>query len=316
VSIKSFRDRAFRHTLALVRILLTGSSGLIGRHLQPVLRAAGHEVIRFLRSPPATPNLQAIYTDLAAPDVELLDGFDAVIHLAGENVAQRWTRRRRASILASREDFTGALCSALARTKRPPAHFLSASGAHYYGYWRDERLTEESSPGEGFLAEVCRKWEAASAVLEPTTRIVHMRISAVLARDGGALAKLLTPFKLGMGAFMGSGRQVMSWIALDDVLGAIGHVLQHPNLRGPVNFASPNTVTNRQFTKTLAQVLHRPAVLRLPAPMVKIAFGQMAVETILANQNLVPAKLLAWGYHFAHPTLDNALRAALKNDKN
>jgi uncharacterized protein (TIGR01777 family) len=298
-----------------VRILLTGSSGLIGRHLQPMLRAAGHEVVRLLRSPPAAPDPQAIYTDLGAPDLERLDGFDAVIHLAGENVAQRWTRRRRASILASRVDFTTRLCAALARTKRPPAHFLSASGAHYYGYWRDEKLTEESSTGGGFLAEVCRKWEAASAVLEPTTRVVHMRIAAVLARDGGALAKLLTPFRLGMGAVMGNGRQVMSWIALPDALGAIGHVLRTSDLRGPVNFASPNPVTNRQFTRTLAKVLHRPAVLRIPAAMVKIGFGQMAVETILANQNMAPAKLLGSGYRFIHPALEDALRAVLITDR-
>lgn len=297
-----------------MRILLTGSSGLIGRHLQPVLRSAGHEVVRLLRSPPAAPDPQAIYTDLATPDLGRLDGFDAVIHLAGENVAQRWTRRRRASILASREDFTAKLCAALARNTRPPAHFLSASGAHYYGYWRDEPLTEDSSAGDGFLAEVCRRWEAASAVLEPTTRVVHMRIAAVLARDGGALAKLLTPFNVGMGAVIGNGRQVMSWIALADLIGAIGHVLQTPTLRGPVNFASPNPVTNRAFTKTLAKVLHRPVVLRVPAAMVKMGFGQMAVETILANQNLVPAKLVAGGYNFAHPTLDDALRAALRSD--
>jgi uncharacterized protein len=297
-----------------VRTLLTGSSGLIGRHLQPVLRAGGHEVVRLLRSPPAAPDPHALYANLAAPDLERLDGFDAVIHLAGENVAQRWTRRRRASILFSRASFTAKLCAALTRTKRPPAHFLSASGAHYYGYWREEPLTEESSTGDGFLAEVCRQWEAASAVLEPVTRVVHMRISAVLARDGGALAKLLTPFRLGMGAVMGSGRQVMSWIALADVLGAIGHILQTPALRGPVNFASPNPVTNRQFSKTLAKVLHRPAVFRIPAAMVKLGFGQMAVETILANQNMVPAKLIASGYNFAHPTLEDALRAVLATD--
>jgi uncharacterized protein (TIGR01777 family) len=146
--------------------------------------------------------------------------------------------------------------------------------------------------------------------------VIHMRISAVLARDGGALAKLLTPFRLGMGAVMGSGRQVMSWIALADVLGAIGHVLRTPALRGPVNFASPNPVTNREFTKTLAKVLHRPAVLRVPAAMVKMGFGQMAVETILANQNMVPAKLIESGYTFAHPSLDDALRAALQDDNN
>jgi uncharacterized protein (TIGR01777 family) len=287
-----------------------------GRHLQPVLRGDGHEVVRLLRRPPKAANPQALYTDLDAPDLARLDDFDAVIHLAGENIAQRWTRRRRASILASREDFTAKLCVALARVKRPPAHFLAASGAHYYGYWRDEPLTEESSAGDGFLAEVCRKWEAASSVLEPTTRVVHMRIAAVLARDGGALAKLLTPFKLGMGAVMGNGRQVMCWIALADLVGAIGHVLRTLALRGAVNFASPNPVTNRQFTRTLAKVLHRPAILRVPAAMVKMGFGQMAVETILANQNMVPAKLLASGYVFAHPALDDALRAALQKDNN
>ena len=298
----------------LVRILLTGSSGLLGRHLQPVLRGGGHEVVRLLRRPPAGPDPQAVYTDLDAPDLARLDGFDTVIHLAGENIAQRWTRRRRESILESRADFTTKLCAALARTKRPPAHFLSASGAHYYGYWRDEPLTEESSTGGGFLAEVCRRWEAPSAVLEPTTRVVHLRIAAVLARDGGALAKLLTPFKLGMGAVMGNGRQIMSWIALTDLVGAIGHVLRTPALRGAVNLASPNPVTNRQFTKALARVLHRPAILRVPAAVVKMGFGRMAVETILANQNMVPAKLLATGYTFVHPTLEDALRAALRSN--
>jgi uncharacterized protein (TIGR01777 family) len=294
--------------------LLTGSSGLIGRHLQPVLRARGHQVVGLLRQPPRDFHPHALYTDLARPDLALLDGFDAVIHLAGENVARRWTKRRRASILASRADFTAALCGALARTGNPPAHFLSASGVHYYGYCREDALTEESSAGEGFLADVCRQWEAASAGLSPTTRVVHMRLAAVLARDGGALAKLLTPFRFGMGAVMGTGRQTMSWIALADVLGAIDHILNTPAITGPVNLASPNPVTNRQFTKTLAKVLHRPAMLRIPTAMVKAGFGQMAVETILANQRVVPAKLLATGYAFAHPTLDDALRTLLTTD--
>jgi uncharacterized protein (TIGR01777 family) len=294
-----------------VRILLTGSSGLIGRHLQPVLRAQGHQVIGLLRHPATDFHPHALYTDLARPDLALLDHFDAVIHLAGENVAQRWTRKRRAAILSSRADFTAALCRALARTDNPPAHFLSASGVHYYGYRRDDPLTEDSSPGDGFLAEVCRQWEAASAALPSTTRVVHMRIAAVLAPDGGALAKLLPPFRFGMGAVMGTGQQIMSWIALPDMLSAITHILKTPALTGPVNVASPNPVTNRQFTKTLAKVLHRPALLRIPAAMVKAAFGQMAVETILANQKVVPAKLLATGFTFDHPTLENALHALL-----
>jgi uncharacterized protein (TIGR01777 family) len=294
-----------------VRILLTGSSGLIGRHLQPVLRAQGHEVVRFLRKAPAVSDPQAIYTDLSAPDLTLLDGFDAVIHLAGEPVAQRWTRRRKAAILTSRADFTAALCSALARTRNPPAHFLSASGINYYGYQREEPLTEDASTGDGFLAEVCRQWEAASAALEPSTRVVRMRIVAVLARNGGALAKLLPPFRYGLGAVMGNGRQIMSWIALPDMLAAILHILNTPALVGPVNVASPNSVTNRQFTRTLADVLHRPALFRIPSAMVKLAFGAMAVETILASQNAVPAKLLASGFTFQFPNLEDALRNAL-----
>jgi uncharacterized protein (TIGR01777 family) len=294
-----------------VRILLTGSSGLIGRHLQPVLRAQGHEVVRFLRQPPGAPDPQAIYTDLAAPDLTLLDGFDAVIHLAGEPIAQRWTRRRKASILASRADLTTALCCALARTRNPPAHFLSASGINYYGYQREEPLTEDASTGDGFLAEVCRQWEAASVALEPSTRVVRMRIVAVLARDGGALAKLLPPFRYGLGAVMGHGRQIMSWIALPDMLAAICHILSTPALVGPVNMASPNPVANRQFTRTLAKVLHRPALFRIPTPIVKLTFGSMAIETILASQKAAPAKLLASGFAFQFPNLEDALRDAL-----
>jgi uncharacterized protein (TIGR01777 family) len=294
-----------------VRILLTGSSGLIGRHLEPLLRAQGNEVVRFLRHAPAVPDSQAIYADLTAPDLARLDGFDAVIHLAGEPVAQRWTRRRRASILASRTDFTAALCSALARTRRPPAHFLSASGINYYGHQRAEPLTEGASTGDGFLAEVCRQWEAASAVLEPFTRAVRMRIVAVLAPDGGALAKLLPPFRHGLGAVMGNGTQIMSWIALPDMVAAICHILNTPALVGPVNMVSPNPVTNRQFTRTLAKVLHRPALFRIPVAMVKLAFGSMAAETILASQNAVPAKLLASGFVFQFPILEDALRDAL-----
>lgn len=310
-SIQTFRDRTFRHTLPIVRILLTGSSGLIGRHLQPVLRAQAHQVVGLLRNPPRDFHPHALYTNLDKPDLALLDGFDAVIHLAGRNIAQRWTKRRRASILASRADFTRKLCSALAQTSNPPKHFLSASGIHYYGYQREEPLTEDSSPGDGFLAEVCRKWEEASAPLQNTARVVHMRLSVVLTPDGGVLAKLLTPFRLGMGATMGSGRQMMSWIALPDALGAISHVLKTPQIAGPVNFASPHAVSNREFGKTLARVLQRPAFLRLPAAVMKAGFGDMAKETILANQNVIPVKLLESGYTFVCPHLLDALRTLL-----
>jgi hypothetical protein len=281
---------------------------MIGRSLQPALRAAGHDVIRLLRekSPKAEPD--AVWFDPAGP--ASLDGFDAVIHLAGENVAKRWTKKRKASILASRADFTRQLCTALAQTSHPPAHFLSASAVGYYGYNRTEVLTESSSSGDGFLAEVCRQWEAATAPLA-ASRIVHMRLATVISPQGGALAKLLPSFRLGMGAVMGSGRQMMSWISLPDVIATIQHILATPALAGPVNLTAPNPVSNREFAKTLGQVLYRPVLLKIPAAALKLAFGQMATETILATQNVQPTRLQATHYAFQHPTLSEALNALL-----
>ena len=281
---------------------------MIGRNLLPALRASGHEVIRLLRekSPKAEPD--AIWFDPADP--ASLSGFEAVIHLAGENVAKRWTKKRKASILASRADFTRQLCTALAQTTRPPAHFLSASAIGYYGCNRTEVLTEDSPSGEGFLAEVCRQWEAATAPLA-ASRIVHMRLATVLSPQGGALAKLLPSFRLGMGAVIGSGRQMMSWISLPDVIAAIQHILATPALTGPVNLAAPHPVSNREFAKTLGEVLYRPVLLKIPAMALKLAFGQMATETILASQNVQPTRLEAAHFTFQHPTLHEALNALL-----
>jgi uncharacterized protein (TIGR01777 family) len=295
-----------------VRILLTGSSGLIGRNLLPLLRASDHQVIPLIRTRPPQPEAGSIFFDPKNPDLPSLDQFDAVIHLAGENVAKRWIKRRKQSILASRADFTAALAGVLSRASKPPAHFLCASGINYYGHQRDDPLTEDASTGDGFLAEVCRQWEAAAAPLRLTsTRIVHMRTPVVLTPQGGALKRLLTPFRLGLGGVIGSGRQIMSWISLPDMLNAILHLLNTPTLTGPVNMTTPNPVTNRQFTKTLGKILHRPTICKVPAFAVKLAFGQMAVETILASQNAVPAKLLASGFEYRYPKLEEALRALL-----
>lgn len=294
-----------------MRILLTGASGLIGGALAPELRAAGHDVVRFARNPLAAPQADAIHTDLAKPDLAALAGFDAVIHLAGESIARRWTRRRKAAILASRKDFTSALATALAKTSAPPAHFLAASGVNYYSSYCPTPTTEDAPSGEGFLAEVCRQWESASAPLQNASRIAHLRLAPVLTPRGGALAQMLPAFRFGGGAVMGDGRQIMSWIALPDALRAFQHVLATPSLVGPVNVCSPNVVTNREFTRTLARVLHRPAFLRIPKFALRLAFGQMADETILATFNIVPAKLLASHFTFTQPALDDALRSSL-----
>jgi uncharacterized protein (TIGR01777 family) len=315
-----------------VRILLTGALGLIGRHLQPLLRAAGHQVVPLVRAGSAKPQAGGVLFDPAAPDVPAIEAFDAVIHLAGENVARRWTPARKASILASRADFTTALMTALSKTTSPPKHILSASAIGYYGHHTPAPVTESSPSGDGFLAHVCREWESAAtkpfqqtasahcqapgfipASAAPPPRLALLRLGVVLTPEGGALAKMLPPFRYGLGGTLGSGHQLMSWISLPDVLAAILHVLETPGLTGPINLATPHPVTNRQFTKALAKHLHRPALLPVPAFALKAALGQMARETILAHQHVLPAKLLASTFTFRHPTIDAALHDLLPN---
>lgn len=296
-----------------MRILLTGSSGLIGRHLIGPLRAEGHEVVRLLRRAGASLPADAVFFDVGRSEHASLEGFDAVIHLAGENVARRWTKRRKRSILASRADFTVAICAALERAAKPPGHFLSASGISYYGYDRADPLTEDSSTGDGFLAEVTRQWEGATSVLRERDggarcRIALMRIAAVLSMEGGLLAKVLPLFRKGLGAVMGTGQQMMSWISLEDTVAAILHILRTPELAGPINVVSPRAVSNRVFSRALARVLHRPLLFRIPTPMVKLMFGAMGRETILANQNVLPVKLLGSRFEFRNVGIEEALR--------
>ncbi len=299
-----------------MRILLTGSSGLIGRHLVHRLRGAGHEVIRLVRTSGTSGQGDAIGFDAANPDPSRLGGFDEVIHLAGENVARRWTKTRKRSILASRADFTRSLCAALLQSDKPPAHFLCASGISYYGYDRPEPFTDLSSTGAGFLAEVTRQWEGATdALLENKAanpaRIVLMRLGPVLSTESGLLAKLLPVFRKGLGAIMGTGQQLIPWISLRDALAAIMHISQTPELAGPVIVTAPNPVSNRVFAKALANILHRPLLLRIPSAVVKLAFGEMAKETILASQNAHPEKLLASGFVFRDANLAEALSELL-----
>lgn len=300
-----------------MRVAVTGSTGFIGRALVPALEAAGHEVVRLVR--PASraegvawdPEAGTVDTDGLAAAV----GDDwAVVHLAGENLgARRWTRRHKERVWVSRERGTRTLAEALARMPAPPRAMLSASAIGYYGDRGDEELVESSGPGEGFVAEVCRAWEAATAPAEEAgIRVVHLRSGLVLSPAGGILPRFLTPVRLGIGGALGPGTQWMSWIALDDEVGAILHLLEGCDVRGPVNLTAPFPVTNREFVRTLGRQLRRPTVLRVPSFALKLALGpEMAAETVLISQRVLPAVLQMQGFPFRHPELEPALRALL-----
>jgi hypothetical protein len=245
-------------------------------------------------------------------DPARLEGLDAVVHLAGENIAGRWTAAKKARIRSSRVEGTRLLAEALAGLKRPPKTLLCASAIGYYGDRGAELLREESPAGTGFLAEVCREWEAAARpAAEKGLRVVHLRIGVVLSPAGGALARMLMPFKLGLGGRIGSGSQFMSWIASDDLSGVIRHALTTESLRGPVNAVAPQAVTNLEFTQTLGRVLRRPTPFPMPAFAARLAFGEMAEALLLASARVEPTRLVASGYRFRAPELEGALRHLL-----
>jgi uncharacterized protein (TIGR01777 family) len=283
---------------AAPRIAISGSSGLVGSALSRKLTSKGWSVQRLVRGQPAS--AADIAWDPAGQNIDTaaLEGVDAVVHLAGESIAQgRWTAAKKQRILQSREEGTLLLCETLAALDHPPKTLLSASAIGYYGDQGEVTLTEQSASGEGFLAEVCRRWEAATApAVGRDIRVVNMRLGVVLSTQGGALAKMLTPFKLGVGGVLGDGQQYMSWIALDDLLAAMEFLLADSSLSGPVNMVSPRAATNRQFTKTLGKVLGRPTVLPMPSFAARLAFGEMADEMLLASARVEPAKLTQAGF--------------------
>ena len=242
-----------------------------------------------------------------------MDGADVVINLAGENVAAgRWTPARRKRIRSSRVNATQTLVDALIREQKPPRLLINASAVGIYGDRHAEELTEDATPGEGFLADVCREWEAAARAGEPRgVRVAVLRFGLVLDGGGGALGKMLPVFRLGLGGRLGSGTQWMSWISRDDVIGVVRFVIEHPECRGPINVVAPNPIANRDFTTELGRALHRPAVLPVPAVILRAAFGQMADEALLASTRAIPARLGEWGYRFRHSTLPEALAAIL-----
>jgi uncharacterized protein (TIGR01777 family) len=298
--------------MSVSRILVSGASGPIGAALLPSLQARGCAVSRLVRGA-ATSADQIVWNPALPLSADSVSGFDAVIHLAGESIVGRWTEAKKRRILDSRSLGTGHLSEAVAKAGRSPQVFISASAVGYYGNRGDEILREDSPSGEGFAAAICRQWEAATQTSTAAgIRTVQMRLGVVMSANGGALQKMLLPFRLGLGGCLGSGRQWWSWVSVDDVVGAIHHVLNNDSLEGPVNTVAPVPVTNAEFTRTLAGVLKRPAFVPMPAFAVRLVFGEMGEELFLASERVEPAKLSASGYRFKHPELRGALEQILK----
>ena len=295
-----------------MKILVTGASGLVGRALVPLLAGGGHEVVRLVRSAPGAGDIQW-HPDAGVIQAGALEGFDGVVHLAGENIASgRWNAEKKRRIKESRVRGTRLLARALAALERPPQVLVSASAVGFFGDRGDEELTETSPAGSGFLSEVCREWEAVTEAAEGKgIRVVHARLGVVLSQEGGALAKMLAPFKLGAGGVVGNGRQYMSWITLDDTVAAITHLVATGSAAGPVNVVAPAPVTNREFTSTLGRVLRRPTVFPLPGFVARLMFGEMADELLLASTRVKPANLLDSGFTFCHRSLEEGLRHVL-----
>lgn len=289
-----------------MKIAMTGSSGLVGSALVSLLTEAGHDVVRLRRPVQWDPETGTIESSVFV-------SADAIVHLAGENIAaSRWTSARKRRIRDSRVKGTKLIAEALGRMEKPPQVLVSASAIGYYGDRGAEVLREQSVPGTGFLADVCREWEAATAAAERKgVRVVHLRTGLVLSPQGGALGKMLFPFKLGIGGKIGSGSQYWSWISLDDVCAAIVHCMQTTTLSGPINIVSPLPVTNLEFTKTLGRVLRRPTVFPLPAPAARLAFGEMADALMLASARVLPTKLTESRFSFRHEDLEPTLRRLL-----
>jgi uncharacterized protein (TIGR01777 family) len=302
-------------TLADQRIVVTGSTGLVGTQLVAELARAGVQVVRAVRRPVSDPHGEVFWDpDAGKIDAAALDGADAVVHLAGENIAGgRWTEKFKQRIRDSRVQGTRLLSEAIAGLTNKPRTFVCASAIGYYGDRGDEVLTESSPPGDDFLADVCREWEAACQPARGAgVRVVNTRIGVVLSPHGGALKKMLTPFKLGVGGRLGNGRQYMSWVALDDVVESIGFILATPEVAGPVNLTAPNPATNLDFTKTLGRVLSRPTVFPLPAFAARLHFGEAADALLLSSTRVLPQALTAAGYQFRYPELEPALRHLLQ----
>lgn len=296
-----------------MRVLVSGSSGLVGSALVRGLETDGHTAVRLVRRRALHPGECAWDPEQGTIEAAKLEGLDAAVHLAGENIASgRWTSARKTRIRDSRAKGTALLSGVLAACTHKPEVLVSASAIGYYGNRGEEEVNEDSPPGTGFLAEVCRDWEAASQSAGLAgIRVVNLRIGLVLSGEGGALAKMLPIFRLGLGGPLGNGRTCMSWITLEDLVGIVRFAIEHKNLSGPVNAVAPHAVSNWEFSKTLAKVLRRPAWFPVPALLIRAALGEMGQALLLDGARVLPGRLTENGYTFRHPDLEGALRAVL-----
>ncbi len=299
-----------------MKILIAGATGLIGTALRDALKAKGHEMIFVSRSEPRNENFVqwSMEDGFRDEDLPRLEGLDAAINLAGESISGlRWTEEKKRAIRDSRVQGTRRIIELFAKLKQPPKTFIAGSAVGFYGDRGDDVMTEASTAGDTFLADVCKEWEAESRRAEDLgIRTVLLRTGIVLSKDGGALGTMLTPFKFGVGGVIGSGKQWMSWVSLDDEIRAIVYALEHENIRGAVNVTSPNPVTNEEFTKTLGDVLYRPTFLPLPEFAVNLVFGEMGDALLLDSTRVVPKRLEDNGFEFKYPKLKEAIEVAVK----
>jgi hypothetical protein len=296
-----------------MKVAIAGASGLIGGALVPALAAGGHEIVRLVRRAPKTKGELRWDPEAGAIDAAALEGLDAVVNLSGENIAERrWSESRKALLRSSRLGPTSLLARTLAGLSRKPKVLVSASAMGAYGDRGDSWVSESDAPGDDFLGRLSIEWEQAAAPAAAAgIRVVHPRIGIVLSPRGGALGKMLLPFKAGLGGVLGRGTQYMSWITIDDVVSAFPHLVERDDLEGPVNVVAPEPVTNAVFTKTLGRVLGRPTLAPAPAFALRLAFGEMADAALLSSTRVKPERLLASGYRFRFPELEGALRHVL-----
>lgn len=295
-----------------MKVVVTGATGLIGSELVPALESAGHEVIRLVRRTTAKPS-ERQWDPTGEPDPSLVDGADAVVHLAAETIKGWWTRAKKERILKSRVGGTEMIAKSIAAAEHQPRVFVSASGIGYYGHREDEVLTEESSSGTGFLADLAKEWERATRpAVQAGVRTVLLRMGVVLSGRGGALQAMLPSFRMWMGGKVASGKQYWPWITLDDTVRVILFALQNESLSGPVNVCAPQQTTNKVFTRALGKALHRPTFFPLPSVVVTLVLGEMGQEALLTSTRGEPAKLKAAGFTFQHPEIEEALSSVLK----
>ncbi len=296
------------------KFAIAGASGLVGSALTTSLAAGGHTVLRLVRQrQPDDDGTVAWDPEQGPQQPERLEDLDAFIYLAGANIAGgRWSERRKRLLVTSRVDAVARLVESLGALENPPRTFVSASAIGYYGDCGKRTVDEGAPSGEGFLADLARRWEDAASRAEAWgARVVLARFGVVLSARGGALAKMLPAFKLGLGGPLGSGQQLMSWVALEDAVGAVHHALDHDDLHGPVNVVAPEPLPQREFARVLGRVLRRPAIAPMPAAALRLMFGEMAEETLLASTGVVPGRLQEIGYSFQYPELEGALRHEL-----